>query len=161
MSGAWRVGSGEGPAFWVVGDTYTIKADAAATGGGFGLVEASVPPGGGPPPHSHGREDESYWVLEGELLFRTPDRKLRAGPGDFVFLPRGIEHSFTNPGAEPARTLLLVTPGGFEGFFAEVGVPARPGGRAPALDPADLPRLVAATERFGGRVALPGGVGHD
>jgi quercetin dioxygenase-like cupin family protein len=150
-----HVRAGEGDAVWVVGDTYTVKAEKASTGGLFGLIEARVPPGGGPPPHTHSREDEAYYVLSGALEFRVGTTEVMAETGDFVFLPRGIEHSFTNRGDHDARALLLITPGGFERFFTEVGVPVRPGERAPGMSPADLPHLIAATARYGGRVNLP------
>src|SRR5882757_8675154 len=65
--GVSYVRAGEGPASWLVGDTYTVKATSESTGGAFGLLEASVPPGGGPPPHVHTREDEAFYLLDGIL----------------------------------------------------------------------------------------------
>jgi len=151
------VAAGEGQAAWLVGDTYTIKATAESTGGLFGLVEASVPAGGGPPPHVHSREDEAFYLLDGELEFATEGTLAVAQAGDFVYLPRGSVHSFRNIGLLPARMLVLVTPGGFERFFVEAGRPARRGEQAPPVDPADFARVAEFSERFGaelvGRVA--------
>src|SRR5215475_1220712 len=77
----------EGRAIWFLSNRMTIKATGASTGGAFGLVESLIAPGFSPPLHVHHREDESFWVLEGELTMRCGDRSFRAGPGSFVFLP--------------------------------------------------------------------------
>ncbi|HEX4247915.1 MAG TPA: quercetin 2,3-dioxygenase [Pseudonocardia sp.] len=142
--GVQVVRAGEGPATWLVGDTYTFKATRESTGGAFALVEASVPPGGGPPPHLHTHEDEAFYLLDGELQVTAAGQTTPLRAGDFVYLPRGIVHSFTNPSVTPARTLILVTPGGFEKFFQEMGTTARAGATAPPFDPADFPRFVEA-----------------
>jgi mannose-6-phosphate isomerase-like protein (cupin superfamily) len=138
----------------MVGDTYTIKASAQITGGAYGLVEASVPPGSGPPPHVHTREDEAFYILDGQLEFTAGEQTVLAGAGDFVYLPRGEMHRFTNPGIFPARALMLLSPGGFEGFFRDAGVPARPGEPAPPFDPADAPRIASISARFGGEIPM-------
>jgi len=155
--GVHVVRAGEGPATWVVGDTYTFKATRESTGGAFALVEASVPPGSGPPPHLHTREDEAFYLLDGELRVTAGGQTTLLRTGDFVFLPRGIVHSFTNPSVTAARALMLITPGGFEKFFQEVGTAARAGEPAPPFDPADIPRLAEATQRYGGQVLAPTG----
>jgi quercetin dioxygenase-like cupin family protein len=62
--------AGKGRAVWVVGDHYTVKCSGEDTGGAFTLIEVLVPPGSGPPPHIHRREDEMFYVLAGE--FETP-----------------------------------------------------------------------------------------
>ncbi|WP_028922626.1 quercetin 2,3-dioxygenase [Pseudonocardia acaciae] len=144
------VRAGEGPSHWLVGDTHTIKATAASTGGAFGLVEVSVPPGSGPPPHVHTREDESFYLLDGVLEVAAGGQVSLLRPGDFAFLPRGVPHWFTNPGVAAARALILVTPGGFERFFAEAGEPARPGEQAPPFHPDQAERLTELTRRYGG-----------
>ena len=143
------VAAGEGTANWLVGDTYTIKATAGSTGGSFGLVEASVPAGGGPPPHVHTREDEAFYLLDGEVEFCTKGQTGRAGPGDFVFLPRGTAHWFRNPGLTPAKMLVLVTPGGFEQFFADAGTPARAGEQSPPPAAEGFARIAELSERYG------------
>lgn len=110
----------------VVGDTYTFKGTTENTGGAL-LFEACVPPQSGPLPHIHHREDEAFYVLEGDIEVLEGDRTFVAGAGSFVFLPRGVVHGFKNVGAQPARMLIMATPAGLEKFFEEVGQPAREG----------------------------------
>jgi quercetin dioxygenase-like cupin family protein len=160
-SGVTIVRAGEGPSHWLVGDTYTLKATAESTGGGFGLLEASVPPGGGPPPHVHTREDEAFYLLDGVLEVTAGATKTLIRPGDFMFLPRGTVHWFTNPTFNAARALFWATPGGFERFFSEAGIPALPGEPAPVFDPADFGRLAELSLRYGVEVQAPSGVPAD
>ncbi len=127
----------------------TILLDAAATGGAIGLVEIAVPPGSGPLPHIHGREDETYHVLEGEVVFTVDGERHVVRAGGTAFGPRGIPHEFHNEGAETARLLVAVTPGGFEEYFAECGTPAAPD-RPPARPSPDLlMRLIGNASRYG------------
>ena len=108
-----------GPAFWGPGDHYTFLVTGEESGGAYFAMEALVPTGGGPPLHIHTREDETFYVLEGEIEFRLGDETVTAGPGDFVNIPRGLKHRFRNTGAETARLLLTFTPAGIEHWFAE------------------------------------------
>jgi quercetin dioxygenase-like cupin family protein len=154
-TGLVHVPAGEGPARWMVGDTYTVKASKSSTGGALGLVEASVPPGSGPPPHRHTREDEAFYLLAGSLEIRADEDIVHAAAGDFVFLPRGTLHSFRNMGVDAARALIILSPAGFEGYFAEAGAPARPGVPAPPPGPAELARILAAAPRYGIELSPP------
>ena len=130
-----RPGEGEtmeGP----VGGPLTFKIRAVGSGGSLTAFENVIPPGQGPPLHSHADEDESWYVLEGSLRFRLGDELAEAPAGTFVFVGRGTPHCFHNAGDEPARILVLFTPAGMESFFdgfAELG----PG----TADPADFARL--------------------
>ena len=125
------------------------------TGGAFFLAEMSVPPGGGPPPHIHQREDESFHVLEGTLTVRVGEDTITASPGDFAFLPRGVAHSFKNNGDAPVRALVLITPAALENYFAEVFVPATNRSAAPPPPSKELiARAMAASHRYG-LVLLP------
>lgn len=155
--GVSYVRAGEGPASWLVGDTYTVKATSESTGGAFGLIEASIPPGSGPPPHVHTREDESFYLLDGVLEIAVGEELTVARAGDFVYLPRGITHWFKNPSVTAARTLILVTPGGFEQFFLDAGTPARPGVQAPPTGPAEFERIAELTGRYGNHIQAPTG----
>src|ERR1700674_4071280 len=83
-----------GEAVWFLGTLMQLKAGGKETGGAFGLIEQVLPAGFRPPPHVHTREDEGFYIIEGRLAFSCGDRRLEAGPGSFVFLPRGIEHTF-------------------------------------------------------------------
>jgi mannose-6-phosphate isomerase-like protein (cupin superfamily) len=112
---------------WFNGDIYSVMLTGQQTGGQVGLVEATVPPGGGPPPHVHERTDETFYVVHGELEFLDGDKVFTALAGDAVFLPRGTVHRFRNPGIQPARLVFIYTPGGVEGVFAEGGDEPQPG----------------------------------
>ncbi len=90
------------------------------TGGAFFLSEMSVLPGGGPPPHIHHREDESFHWIEGSLTIQVGGDTITAQAGDFAYLPRGIAHSFKNTGDVTAKALVPTTPAGLEGFFTDV-----------------------------------------
>jgi quercetin dioxygenase-like cupin family protein len=153
--GVDHVRAGGGSASWVVGDTYTTKATAESTGGAFSLLEASIPPGGGPPPHLHTNEDEAFYLLNGVLEISAGDETTLARAGDFVYLPRGIVHWFTNPGVDAARTLIIVAPAGFERYFQEIGMPASPGEQAPPFDAADLQRHAETSRTYGIQIDPP------
>ena len=105
---------GEGRRVATVGDIYTFIAAGAETGGAFSLLHAIVPPGGGPPPHTHTREDEAFYVLSGRLAIYDDTTRHEAGPGTFIHLPRDGRHRFANEFAEPAEMLVLAMPAGFE-----------------------------------------------
>jgi quercetin dioxygenase-like cupin family protein len=108
-----------GPAFWGPGDHYTFLVTGEETNGAYFAMEAIVPPGGGPPPHIHTREDETFYVLEGEIEFVLGDDVVTATAGDFVNVPRGTVHCFRNTGTQGARLILTFTPAGIEHFFLE------------------------------------------
>jgi len=148
------LGPDEGPAIWFLRNRMTIKATAESTGGAFGLVESLVAPGFSPPLHVHHREDESFWVLEGELSMRCGDRTLRASAGSFVFLPRDVPHTFVVEGDRPARMLTLLTPGGGEGVFIDGGRPAGHDGLPPPAPP-DIEALKRVSERYGAEIVGP------
>jgi mannose-6-phosphate isomerase-like protein (cupin superfamily) len=147
------VPAGKGPSICVAGDTYTIKASRENTTGTLAFLEASVPPGAGPKPHVHTREDEAYYILSGELEILNRNQTFVAGPGDFIFIPRGILHRFRNPGIHTARMVFLFTPAGFDDFLMEVGKPARPGLPSAPWLPEDDDRIAAAGPRYGRRTS--------
>jgi mannose-6-phosphate isomerase-like protein (cupin superfamily) len=94
-----------------------VKASGRSTGGSLTVMEATID--GGPPRHTHSREDESFYVLTGTLDVECGEDRFRAGPGSFVFLPRNLPHVFRSVGG-PATALLIVTPGGLDEYFAEL-----------------------------------------
>ena len=105
----------------------------ADTGTRFSLVEHPMPPRGlAAPLHRHNREDEYSFVLEGRMGALLGDDVVEAGPGDLVYKPRDQWHTFWNAGDEPARILEIISPAGFEQFFAELGPLASSGDPDPA-----------------------------
>jgi mannose-6-phosphate isomerase-like protein (cupin superfamily) len=110
---------------------------AAESGGGFSLVEHPIPPRTlAAPLHRHAHEDEYSFVLEGTLGAQLGDEVIHAGAGALVFKPRHQWHTFWNAGDTPCRILEIISPGGFERFFAELGEDpgAMTGETAAALD---------------------------
>ncbi len=103
------------------GDEYRYLATGSETDGGYFLVEAVVPPGGGPPFHIQTREEEAFYVLEGELTFYGNDGEIVAGPGTYLNIPKGAKHRFRNNGDTIAKMLFFFTPSGIEGLFDEFG----------------------------------------
>ena len=109
-----------GQAYWGPGDLYTFLATGDETDGAYFQLEALVPPGGGPPPHIHHAEAESFFLAQGSLEMRLGDRTVSAHAGDFVNVPRDTVHGFKNVGTEPARLIVTFVPAGFERYFEEV-----------------------------------------
>lgn len=108
-----------GASFWGPGDIYTWLVTGEESGGAYFSMLAIVPPQGGPPPHIHRDEDETFYVLEGSPTFRLGDERIVAGPGDFVNVPKGVLHCFRNFSDEPMKMILTFTPAGIERFFEE------------------------------------------
>ena len=90
------------------------------SGGAMSIVDSWSPAGSGPPRHIHAGEDETFVVITGTCKVWIAGEEHLAGPGESVFIPRGIEHTFKVVGDEPSRHLVILTPGGFEGFFADM-----------------------------------------
>ncbi len=146
---------GKGRAYWGPGNQLTFLATGEETGGAFFMAEGVVLPGGGPPPHIHSREDESFYLLEGTLTVQVGDKTLQASAGDFVYLPRGIAHAFRNTGKENARMLVTATPAGLEKYFEETFDPAVEGAVPPLLTEALIKRAKAAAPKYGLELLLP------
>jgi len=145
-----HVPAGTGAAYWGPGELMTFLITGEETGGAFFMADLSVVPGGGTPPHIHHREDESFQLLEGTLTIQVGGDTMTASPGDFVYLPRGIAHSFKNTGDAIAKALVLVAPAGLEGFFAEVFDPAVDRSAPPPAAGKELiARALAAAPRYG------------
>jgi quercetin dioxygenase-like cupin family protein len=140
-------------AYWWQGSVMTIRARAEDTAGALGLVEGSFYRGFGPPLHLHRREDEAVYVLEGEIRIRQGEDEFVAGPGAWVWGPRGIPHTFKVE-SESARALVIVTPGGFERMFEDGGVPLSESAEPPeqVYDPE---AAAALSKRFGFEVVGP------
>jgi quercetin dioxygenase-like cupin family protein len=125
------------------------------TGGALSIVEQMLPPGGGPLTHVHGNEDEGFYVLEGKITFYFADGPVAATAGTFLHSPQGALHTWRNESREPARMLGLFFPGGFEGYFREVGNPSSYTGPEMTLEEFKHRSVVSGT-RFGIRYFFPG-----
>ena len=148
--------TGEGRTLAVVGDVYRFLATGADTNAKYAMWEAIVPPGGGPPPHVHSREEEGFYVLEGEITFVSGAQRLVAGPGVFVNMPVGTPHAFKNESGQPARMLISVAPAGLEQMFFEVGQPVPAGATtAPPPTKEEVEKLLAVAPRYGIEIQLP------
>ena len=110
---------GRGERIKVRGGWLSFLAVGEQTGGAYGLIETTNEPSTGVPLHVHEREDETWFVLEGEYTFEVGGQTFRAGLGDYVFGPRHVPHSYANRTEAVARALIMVTPAGFEGFWRE------------------------------------------
>jgi quercetin dioxygenase-like cupin family protein len=108
---------------WYSGSLFTFLATGEETQGQFALIEAVARKGNAPPCHIHHREDETFYVLEGEITVSVGDRTIKVAPGEMVFLPRDTAHSFVIE-SEHLRMLILVAPAGLERWFKEFSVPA-------------------------------------
>ncbi|XP_024520340.1 uncharacterized protein LOC112342551 [Selaginella moellendorffii] len=119
---------GGGLSLWVFGVLVTLKVLAnETTASSYALFEDLVPPGAGPPLHIHTREDESWYVLDGELTWTIGVERFHAKRGSFAHLPRLVPHTFANELDKPARMLVTYAPGGFEQWFLDVGTAASSG----------------------------------
>jgi mannose-6-phosphate isomerase-like protein (cupin superfamily) len=147
-------GTSDAQAIWLGNNRLTLKATAATTGGLFGLWEALAPPGDSAPLHVHRADDESFFVIEGHLRFQCGDRDIAAGPGSFVFLPRGVPHTFVVEGSNNARFLGLLTPGGGEQFFVDAGRRAEAEGLPPKTPP-DIELLKRMSAKHGMQIVGP------
>jgi mannose-6-phosphate isomerase-like protein (cupin superfamily) len=113
--------AGGGVVRWVSGDSYRVLATRDDGTGAIGMVDGTVPVGGGPIPHVHERTDESFFLLSGTIAFLGGEKTITAEPGAFVHVPRGTLHRFKNVGDVEARMIFFFTPGGPEMLFTHAG----------------------------------------
>lgn len=143
----------EGRAVWFAGALMITKADGAQTDGRFNMMDQRVPPGYSVPLHVHRDEDEAWYILEGRATFYCADEQIEAGPGSWVFLPKGVPHVF-KVGPEGGRLLTLTAPGGFADFVAEAGEPAPSLSVPPPSEP-DTQRLAEIAAKYGIEILGP------
>lgn len=152
------LGPGEGEALWFLGGLVTIKASGSQSGGKVAVTEQLMPRGAGSPLHVHHREDEWFYVIDGELTFWIGGETIVAPAGSFVYGPREIPHTFI-VSSEDARFLLVTEPAGFEDFTRALSEPAtRLEIPPPPAEAPDLDGLVAVAASFGIEILGPPGI---
>lgn len=124
------------------GDQITIKLTGKETEGAYTLLETVTPPGMGPPPHVHHREEETFCIVKGELEFTIRGKTIRPQPGDVLIAPKDVPHVFRNIGQTPAKLMIVCRPAGFEHFVEEFA-------QVPPDGPPDFPRMAAIAARHG------------
>ena len=141
VPGVLALQGGDGERLSFAGLTILLRVPSEASGGAFSLFE-EVPPLADTPLHVHRDEDELFYVLEGQHVYRVGDEEYTVGPGGLVFAPRGIPHAQRRVVSGEGRQLVVTTPGGFEGFFRELAAAEEGGTIGPEA-------YAAASERFG------------
>jgi len=134
----------------ILGIPMVIRIHGRDTGGVVSVVESHDVPGGGPPPHIHHREDETFQILEGDYEWTVGGETFIARKGVTIFAPRGVPHTYRYLGKTPGRLMCFITPSGFEGFFEEIG----------ALNPQqqqDIPRVIEVGKKYGLEILPPPG----
>src|SRR5215204_7743831 len=145
-----RPGAG-GRSRWVLGELVTHKIRSCQTGGAYSLFEVTTQPGAGSPHHVQHREDESFYVLEGEFEFLLHGHTLIAGASSLLYVPKGTLHAHRNVGEGVGRLLVTQTPGGlYERFFEEVGKQVDGEAGPPVFeDEADAGRVAEIASGYG------------
>lgn len=135
--------------YWYIGHLMSILISSSDTNGSFSLIHGFEIKGLEPPPHTHTKEDESFYILDGEINYTADKEVFHAKRGDWVFLPRNIQHSFKVQ-TDQAEVLIHLSPGGFEEYFKEMSEPAkaliippRPQG------PPDVKRIIETASKYG------------
>jgi quercetin dioxygenase-like cupin family protein len=152
------INENEGQTLSVVGDTYRIVISGNQTQGAYAVIDMLVPPGGGPGPHAHADIQESFYIIEGEIEFKTEGGTYIAQKGSFVNVPKGGEvHCFKNISNATAHMLCTVIPAGLDEFFVEIGTPVATGEflPPPVLNEEDIARLKASAEKHGQKLYPP------
>ena len=141
---------------WYSGWLLTFLATGQDTQGQFALQEMVGRKGNVPPPHIHHREDETFYILEGEMTFSIGDRTIKATPGTMVFAPRDVVHSFTID-SEQVRILVMNAPAGVEDFFKECSVPAPSMTLPPPTEVSynEIEKMMALAPKYGLEFVLP------
>lgn len=143
------VSTNEGEARWWLGSLAVIKATSADTDGHLTIIEVTEPPGAAAPLHIHHREDEAFWILEGNVTFEVGSDIINARTGDYVFAPRDIPHRYT-VGDAGCRMLFILTPGGFENMVMALSEPAASRTLPPPSDvEPDFEKICAIAESYG------------
>lgn len=148
----------EGQDLSVVGDNYRLLITGKETENAFAVIDMLIPPGGGPMPHAHATFQESFYVIEGEIVVRTEEQTYVAKQGSFVSIPKGgAIHSFKNEANVNAHILCIVVAAGLEEFFKEIGQPVAFGSflPPPVMNAEAAARLKTIAEKYNQEVFPP------
>ena len=144
---------------WLLGGLWGFLADSEDTNGQFSVIEIMAPKGLEPARHVHHREDESFYVLEGKITYYVGEETYESGPGTFVFLPRGVPHSFTFE-TDVVRMLTISAPAGIEELFRDPSF-SEPAQALtlppPPTGPPDMVALVEEAASYGVEIVGPPG----
>lgn len=145
------IGENEGQSVWALGMKVTIKCRGEDTDGSYSCMEYQLAPGDGSQTHTHTQEDETWYMLEGDMEWSLQNRLFSATKGSFLRLPSGIPHSFRNTSSQPARMLVSCVPAGLEKYFLEIGAPVdpSPGAKRPAVSEEDAKIATQAGRKYG------------
>jgi mannose-6-phosphate isomerase-like protein (cupin superfamily) len=142
LGGSLLARANEGRMLHAFGHAIVVLLDGKQTGWKFTAFLNITPPGGGPGPHYHEREDEWFYIIEGRVSFLMNGIWTDLFPGDCVYSPRGSVDGFKNNTDQPIRVFINVAPAGFEHFFAEV---VEEGARPER----DMDRITAISAKYG------------
>jgi quercetin dioxygenase-like cupin family protein len=131
----------------LLGDIIRFKATGKDTQGKYSLLEITVPPQNGPPLHIHNREDESYYVIDGQFSIQNGDDTISANTGTYIFIPKGRPNTYKNVGNNPGKLLIMYTPPGAEKAFEELGQPIDEE-QQQASKPPDMNKLMETIKRY-------------
>lgn len=135
--------------YWYIGHLVSIIISNKQTNGAFSLIHGYEIQGLEPPPHTHTKEDESFYLISGEIEFTVGKKVLNAKAGDWVFLPRNVKHSFRVK-SEKSEVLIHLSPGGFEDYFIEMSEPAKEMVIPPRPDgPPDVQKIIETASKYG------------
>lgn len=148
--------AGRGDPLWFLANLARVTVRGEDTGGAWSLVEFEGPRGDMPPLHVHTREEEAFYVLEGELSLFLGGERLRLSPGECAVAPRGVPHVYRVE-SERARWLVVCSPAGFEDFVAAVAEPAAEEALPPGPPRVDPERVAAAAAQAGIELLGPPG----
>jgi quercetin dioxygenase-like cupin family protein len=159
-SSSYNIDTKKGQKFWLLGDVYSFHIIGAETDGKYAVLEITSPSGSCPPLHSHSKETEGFYVIDGEFSFQYGDDSSNnkiavAKPGTFLHLKKNIPHTYKNVGNSTGRLLFKILPAGFENFFAEVGVliDNKETFSPPAIDSIDIMKIVKISdEKYGVKI---------
>lgn len=149
---------GQGNSLSVAGSTYQLLLTGDQTSGQLAIIDMLVPPGSGPGPHAHADITETFYVLDGEVTFRSETQTYTARKGAVVTIPTGgAVHMFKNESAQTAHLLCTVTPAGLDAMFAEIGQPVAAGQFLPPtpMTPERLQQMQAIARQHGQEVFPP------